>query len=248
LFHAIDHPDMKRTLTWLTLFAISMGLLETAVVIYLRKMFYPEGFGFPLAPVDPQIALVEFCREAATIIMLMGIGALTGKNTSQRFAFFIYAFAIWDIFYYVFLKLFLGWPESLFTWDILFLIPVPWVGPVIAPVLVSVFMIVLAGVIIRFSEQNIDTRFLFMERLLLLLGALIVIISFVWDYFGYMSEHTELSMWVPGRSAELFMELAHYSPRHYNWWMFGTGQAVAAGALVVYYKRLAVKRVPSRSY
>src|ERR1051326_1078616 len=121
---------MKRTIIWLGIFAIAIGFLESAVVIYLRRMFYPGGFNFPLVPVDTQIAIVEFCREAATIIMLAAMGALIGKNASQRWAVFIYAFGLWDIFYYVFLKIFLDWPESVFNWDILFLIPVPWVGPV----------------------------------------------------------------------------------------------------------------------
>src|SRR6201998_1661345 len=109
---------------WLTAFSIAMGFLETAVVIYLRKLYYPHGFQFPLVPIDNDIAMVEFLREAATIIMLLGIGIIAGKNTSQKFGIFIYCFAVWDIFYYVFLKLLLGWPESLFTWDILFIIPV----------------------------------------------------------------------------------------------------------------------------
>ncbi|MBK6833902.1 MAG: hypothetical protein IPG89_06345 [Bacteroidetes bacterium] len=65
--------------------------------------------------------------------MLVGAGIIAGKTRLTRFAYFIIAFAIWDIFYYVFLYVLLQWPESLFTWDILFLVPVPWTGPVIAP-------------------------------------------------------------------------------------------------------------------
>lgn len=229
---------MKRTIIWLSIFAIAMGFLETATVIYLRKMFYPTGFGFPLAPVDASIALVEFFREAATIIMLFGIGALIGKTPTQRFAFFIYAFALWDIFYYVFLKVFLDWPESVFSWDILFLIPVPWVGPVLAPVLVSLTMILLAGLIIYFSEQELETKFFFMEKLLLILGCLVVIISFVWDYFDYMSTHTDSTMWAPGRAQELFKELASYAPKHYNWWMFTAGELFGLGGVLLYFKRL----------
>lgn len=239
---------MKRNIIWLTVFAIAMGLLETAVVIYLRRMFYPDGFGFPLVAVDAQLAVVEFCREAATIIMLAGVGAMLGKDPSQRFAFFIYAFAIWDIFYYVFLKVFLDWPPSFFTWDILFLIPVPWVGPVIAPVLVSLTMIVLAASIIYFSESGVNARLLFMERLLLTFGCLIVIISFVWDYFEFMAANTNVSMWAPGKQQELFKELANYSPRHYNWWMFVLGETVGLSAILIYAKRLSGKMITKRTF
>ena len=239
---------MKRTIIWLTVFSIAMGLLETAVVIYLRRMFYPNGFGFPLVPVDAQLALVEFCREAATIIRLVGVGAMIGKDPSQRFAFFIYAFGIWDIFYYVFLKAFLDWPESFFSWDILFLIPVPWVGPVIAPIMVSLTMIALAGAIIYFSESGVNAKLLFIERLLLTFGCLIVIISFVWDYFEYMAANTNVSMWAPGKQQELFKELAHYSPQHYNWWMLALGEIIGLSAILIYAKRLSVKMITKRTY
>src|SRR5271167_2605871 len=104
--------NLTKKTGWLTLFSIAMGFMETAVVIYLRKVYYPRGFQFPLVPIEPSIALTEFLREAATIIMLLGIGILTGKTRAQKFAFFIYCFAVWDIFYYVFLKIFLNWPES----------------------------------------------------------------------------------------------------------------------------------------
>src|SRR5579859_4688314 len=147
--------SLHTRMIWLTLFSIAMGFLETAVVVYLRKIYYPHGFQFPLTPVDPDIGLVEFLREAATIIMLVGIGIIAGKNTSQKFAIFLYCFAVWDIFYYVFLKLLLGWPESLFTWDILFLIPVPWVGPVLAPSIVALTMIAFALVTIRAVDRGL---------------------------------------------------------------------------------------------
>ena len=101
-----------KKITWLTLFSIAMGFMETAVVIYLRKIYYPSGFQFPLIPVDTNVALVEFLREAATLIMLLAIGILTGKTASQKFAYFIFCFAIWDIAYYVFLKILLNWPAT----------------------------------------------------------------------------------------------------------------------------------------
>ena len=96
--------QQTKVLIWLTLFSIAMGFMETAIVVYLRELYYPKGFQFPLTVIPSNIALVEFLREAATLIMLIGIGIVAGKNKPQRFAFFIYCFAIWDIFYYVFLK------------------------------------------------------------------------------------------------------------------------------------------------
>ena len=98
----------KKTLLWVAIFSTAMGYLECTVVVYLREIYYPGGFNFPLAPIDKPIAITEIGREAATLVMLLGIGFLAGKTAVQRFAYFIYSFAIWDIFYYVFLKVLTG--------------------------------------------------------------------------------------------------------------------------------------------
>ena len=146
---------MKREsvnkLSIVTLYAIAMGFLEAAVVIYLRNLFYPNGFNFPLKGfIDPSILIVEWIREFATIIMLVTIGLLAGKKFYEKLAYFVYAFAIWDIFYYIFLKLVLNWPSSFLTWDLLFLIPFPWAGPVLAPLLCTLLMLFTSFIIINF--------------------------------------------------------------------------------------------------
>ena len=83
----------------------------------------------------------EQTREFATMVMLVSIAFFFGKNMRERVAGFLIAFGVWDIFYYLFLYLWLRWPENLLTWDILFLIPCPWVSPVIVPVCISLVMI-----------------------------------------------------------------------------------------------------------
>ncbi len=96
---------MKTTykkITTVILFAIAMGFLEAAVVIYLRALYYPTGFQFPLKTMDQHLAMVEILREFATVIMLLGVASLAGRNKLQSFAYFNLAFAIWDLFYYLF--------------------------------------------------------------------------------------------------------------------------------------------------
>lgn len=231
--------SITKKMTWLTLFSIAMGFMETAVVVYLRKIYYPLGFQFPLVPIDPDIALTEFLREAATIIMLLGIGILTGKTASQKFAFFIYSFAIWDIFYYVFLKALLDWPESFFTWDILFLIPVPWAGPVIAPCIVSATMIILAYYIISYQEKGIATIIKLKEWLLLILGSLTVIISFMWDYLKYINQgSSEKYIWTLSSNKAMFTEITTYIPSEYNWWLFLSGEIIIIYGIISFVRRI----------
>ncbi len=179
--------SLRSKIISISIFAIAMGFLETAVVIYIRELLYPEGFTFPLVPIPSSLAVTEILREAATLIMLLTIAILSGKSFSQRFAWFIYTFAIWDIFYYVFLKLMIAWPESLITWDILFLIPTTWTGPVISPIIVSFTMILLAMIILYYADKNISTK---INRLVwsgLILGSLILIFVFILDYSPFIT-------------------------------------------------------------
>ena len=215
-----------KTVIWLAIFSIAMGYMESAIVIYLRKIYYPAGFQFPLVTLDANIGLVELFREAATIIMLLGIGILTAKTASLKFAHFIFCFAIWDLCYYLFLWIFLGWPQSLFTWDILFLIPVPWVGPVITPCIVSVTMIILALSIIHYQGIGIDTRLKAKEWGLFITGSFIIILSFIWDYLSYINKLNSPN--ITNSLADhqsMLSEIKNYVPVDFNWGWFLSGNA-----------------------
>lgn len=135
------------------MFAVAFAFVESAVVTYLRALYYPDGFSFPLRMMGSDHVLVELTREFATMVMLVCVAWLAGNTRWKRFGYFLVAFGVWDIFYYVWLKVILNWPASIFDWDILFLIPVPWIGPVIAPLLVSVIMIVAGFFIIRREDH-----------------------------------------------------------------------------------------------
>jgi len=127
-----------RRLSWLAVFAVAMGLLEAICVIYLRRLF-PVATNFPIPPLDR--LKIEVLREACTIAMLLAVAWLAGVNARSRLACFFFAFGIWDILYYVGLWWLANWPDSLLTWDCLFLIPKPWHGPVLAPVLISLYFV-----------------------------------------------------------------------------------------------------------
>ena len=138
---AISKSDWHRW--WLVvMFAIAMAWVESAVVFYLRSMIDRiEPYQFNPLPVISGFAAVELPREFATLVMLFAVGLLAGRTWRARLGYAVIAFGVWDIFYYVFLKLICGWPHSLLDWDVLFLLPLPWWGPVLAPVLISTLMI-----------------------------------------------------------------------------------------------------------
>jgi hypothetical protein len=210
----------------ITFFAIAMALFESAVVIYLREIMYPDGFRFPLAPIHPHLLLTEILREASTLVMLACIGLLAAKSFSQRFAWFVYSFAIWDIFYYVFLWLLLGWPESLLTWDVLFLIPATWTGPVITPLLITVLMILLAGTILVNGALGKNTRLHPLEWIGLIAGSVIVIIAFVTDYMQHMLASFSFRELLRISDPRLMETAQQYVPEKFPWLVFLVGSLV----------------------
>ncbi len=177
----MDRTALIRKITWVTIFSISMAFIESAVVVYLRVIYYPEGFRFPLKPIVDTMIIIEICREFATIIILLSIAVLAGKRLWERFAYFMFCFGIWDIFYYVWLKVMLDWPSSLLDWDILFLIPLPWIGPVIAPVSIALLMIISGLLIIYSCSRGYNFRPTLLSSLLVSAGTVCIIFSFMRD-------------------------------------------------------------------
>ena len=231
------NKQIYKTIIWITIFAIAMAYLESAVVVYLRAIYYPEGFDFPLKFVENNIAFTELFREIATIIMLAGAGIIAGRRNIEKFAIFIYVFAVWDIFYYVFLKIILNWPESFLTFDVLFLIPVTWVGPVIAPIINSLTMILLSALIIYFIEKKGHAKTGFIVWALLITGSLIVIFSYTKDYLRFMLQTFSLKeLLIISNSKNIITYASNYIPLKFNWLIFITGEMILIlGIIRLYY-------------
>ena len=123
-------------------FGIAMGFLEGAVVAYLRAAI---GAGTAIPDFDEAVfrrfEAIEVAREGATLVMIGAVGWLAGRTRLERLAWAAVVFGAWDIVYYVALRLAIGWPASLTDWDVLFLIPDAWVGPVWAPIAVSLALV-----------------------------------------------------------------------------------------------------------
>jgi hypothetical protein len=186
LLHTSTKPDrLPERLLIIILFSIAFAYIEAAVVVYLREIFYPAGFNFPLlefginiSPLWKRLLLTEIGRETATLVLMLSASWLLGKEKHQRFTYFLIIFAVWDIFYYIWLKLLTNWPASIMEWDILFLIPVVWASPVLAPILVSITMLCFAVIILykNFSPKPFKAKKA--DQAFFCLAALIVVTSF----------------------------------------------------------------------
>ena len=232
--------ESVKILWIVTVYAIAMGLLEAAVVVYLRYLYYPAGFAFPLKGfIDPAVLGVEWAREFATIVMLVTVGMLAGKKVWSKLAYFIYAFAIWDIFYYVFLKVFLGWPESLLTMDLLFMIPWPWVGPVLAPVLCSLVMICVAFFLIHQEDTGNKMHVKTLDVILVVAGMCVILYSWLADYGMILIEGEYLKdFFTLATNTEFSGIVATYLPKTYSWELFVIGFVISSVGLWLFCRRV----------
>jgi len=172
-----------KTFLIVVVFSIAFGYIEAAVVVYLRQIFHPDGFIFPMTvfgtgPLFKRFLLTEIGREAATIVLIFTGAWLSGHNCRQRIAYFMIIFAVWDIFYYVWLKVILDWPASIMDWDILFLMPVTWASPVLYPILISITLIVFAVAILYRCSCGRPIRATLPDWLAFSASGLIVVVSF----------------------------------------------------------------------
>lgn len=165
-------------------FAIAMAYLESAVVVYLQGALAAQaGAIFPLRPASEagELMAIEAGREAATLVMLAAVGILAGRSGLERLAWAAVAFGAWDIGYYGWLYVFSGWPPSLATTDLLFLLPVPWAGPVWSPVAVSVALVAVGLACSRALRRGRRLRLRRRHWLMGLAGGLLVLLSYMLD-------------------------------------------------------------------
>jgi hypothetical protein len=200
---------LRKKFLWVGIFAVAMAFLEAAVVVYLRRIYGISDLILQVPPFEPQIARIELGRELVTLVMLLSFGWVAGKSIQSRLGFALVAFGVWDIFYYMWLRVFIAWPITLLDPDILFLIPLPWWGPVIAPILVSLLMIIGGTMAVFRNNQGHAIRFRILEAITLLIGILAMLFAFMQDALSILPA-----------SAGLISQL---KPSQFNWMVFLVG-------------------------
>ena len=223
--------QMLKRLLVAIVFSTAFGYIESAVVVDLRAIFHPNGFHFPMqvfaltAP-GRHLLLTEVGREVATLVLILTAAWLFSRNRQEAVAWFMLIFAVWDIFYYVWLKVLLDWPATLLDWDVLFLIPVAWASPVLYPVLVSLAMFAFAVAILYRSAQG---RSLVVTR---------------WDVFGWLAAAMIIvvSFCLAGVQIDQPDYASHFHPA-----LFAVGYAIGVTASVMSLRRSPVQAVAEPS-
>jgi len=198
------------------LFATTMAYFEAAVVVYLRRLWELGALDVAVLSLSNRIVLTEVGREAASLVMIVSVAILVGRRSVERLGWVAIVFGVWDLLYYGFLRLLSDWPRSVFDWDVLFLIPRPWIGPVLAPALVSAALVTAGSVVVVREASGRPFRPGLREWLAALVGGVIVIGSFV-------------TVSVPATPAD--------DPEGFSWPIFLAGLLVALAGFFVAARR-----------
>jgi hypothetical protein len=207
---------MKRILILLVIYAVSMALLEAAVVVYMRRLYYPDNplELFPLHFLNVYDPLLELSREVATIVMILTVALLAERRSLTRsFAAFVFVFGVWDLSYYAWLKLLIDWPRRWLEWDVLFLIPSVWLGPWICPAAIAV-MFVAWGSWTLLAQR--DAKFTTTCSIMFVVGAGMGLASFTQPAIANGTE-----------------TLSSYLPGAFWWWLFLPSYLLMAAALAL---------------
>ena len=181
--------------------AAGLAFTEASVVVYLREVLVPRRvIHFPEAVREPlpllsydelqgnteltgddhsHLLFTETAREITPLLVLLAAAVGFRRRRGEGAGFFLLGFAAWDILYYLALKILMDWPASLQTWDVLYLIPVPWVAPVWAPLAVSATLLIGGLILVCRPQRRISRRGRVCARLAMLVGAALVLGSFV---------------------------------------------------------------------
>lgn len=170
-------------------FATAMAWVESACVFYIRALVERiEPYQVNPLPMNAALGRAELWREAATLVMIAAVGVLAGRTWRQRAGYAALAFGAWDVCYYVFLRVMTGWPTSVLDWDILFLLPLPWWGPVLAPVSIALLMIVWGTLATQFNDGTSEPRW---TRVLGGAGIILALAVFMADALRALPEGRE---------------------------------------------------------
>ena len=209
------HMSERTRWTIVTAFAIAMAYLEAATVFYIRALVDRiEPYQANPLPIHGSLGTIELWREAATLVMIATLGMLAGRTWRRRVGYAAVAFGVWDVFYYVFLRLISGWPRTLLDWDILFLLPLPWWGPVLAPVCIALMMILWGTLTTQSRDAATNARW---PWVLGWVGIALALAVFMIDAWRALPN---------GRDAVL-----QVLPTTFNWQVFGVALLLMAAPL-----------------
>jgi len=239
-----------KNLIALAIFGIAMGLLEAAVVVYPRQLYYPEGLSLPLKAASPRILTVESLRELATIVMLITVGVATGQNGIESFAYFLYI--VW-ILGHLLLRLLKGVPGlACINSDLgcaVFSFRCLGFSPVLAPVICSLTMILFGCITVLLQQKGKNVKIRTIDWTFIISGAVVILYSFIRDYVAFlMSEGLPVNIWALANDPNFQQIISKFVPTHYNWYLFFAGEVLIILGMTLTFRRAHQTIASSKTY
>ena len=215
------HLSERTRWTLVVAFAIAMAWVEAASVFYIRALvdrIVPyQADPLPQEAMNGALGAVELVREGATLVMLATLGMVAGSTWRRRAGYAALAFGTWDIFYYAFLRMMDEWPRTLLDWDILFLLPLPWWGPIIAPMSIAALMIVGGTLATQTTAMHVTSPLTRRMWRLSWLGIALGLYVFMADAVAAVAAGADPTKLLP---------------QSFNWFAFGVAFALMAAPIV----------------
>jgi hypothetical protein len=208
--------ESVRKLPAVAVFAFAMAYVEAATVSYLRDLYGIEDLVRDLPAAADRFTAIEIGREAATLVMLLAVGWIAGRALQDRIGHFVFAFGVWDLGYYFWLSIFSGFPGSPLDWDVLFLIPLPWWGPVLAPSLIAGLMCIGGAAAVYGADRGVAWRLTWPNAGVAATGIAVVLYTFMADAIGALPDGAEA--------------VRRVRPSDFQWGLFALGFVVMGWA------------------
>lgn len=208
---------MSASMRWFLVvsYAAAMAWVEAAVVVDLRVLIDRlEPYQPNPLPVSVGLGQIEIVRELATMIMIGTVAVLAGRTWRGRLGTAMLIFGVWDILYYVFLRPMSNWPRSLLDWDILFLLPLPWWGPVLAPSLIAALLALTGTLLLQCDNPTLALWPGARAWAASVFGVVLALYVFMADAIAAMNAGVEA--------------IRQVLPTEFNWAVFGTALVLLA--------------------
>jgi hypothetical protein len=133
---------------------IAIGYVDAVATFYVRGMLEvsQEGGNFAQAVTEampPRIVALEQTRQAATVLVLVAMAIVAGRNLQQQFGTAFYALGGWIVLRYAAIRTITDWPAGLADIDTVLYLPHAVYAPVWMPIVIGLGVAAIGVTLIR---------------------------------------------------------------------------------------------------
>lgn len=138
----------------LTALCIAIAYVDAVATFYVRGMqqIAQHGGDFAQAVTEampPRIVTLEQTRQAATVLVLVTVAVVAGRNLQQQFGTAFFALGGWIVLRYAAIRTITDWPTALTDVDTVIFLPDPVYAPVWMPIVIGLGVAAIGVTLVR---------------------------------------------------------------------------------------------------